>query len=62
MPQFVTIKKAVEILSVSRPTIQRKLNTGEIPCVRLGKRILIPGDFFKQLNEKAMGYIPNKAG
>ena len=62
MPQFVTISQAVGILSISRPTIVRKVSAGEIPSVRLGKRILIPSDFFKQLNDKAMGHLPNKAG
>ena len=52
--QFVTVKQAVTILNISRPTIQRKLKEGEIPHVRFGKRILIPNEFFKQLSDRAM--------
>ena len=54
MLQFVSIKQAVVLLSVSRPTIQRKLKDGEIPCIRLGKRILIPSEYFTQLSSEAM--------
>lgn len=62
MTQFLTVNQAAGMLNISRPTINRKLKTGEIPCVRIGKRVLVPEEFFKQLNDKAMGRSQNKAG
>jgi len=62
MPQFISIGQAVSILSISRPTIQRKLKDGIIPHIRLGRRILIPSEFFTQLNDKAMKTCPNTEG
>ena len=56
--QFVTINQAMGILNISRPTIHRKLKTGEIPSVHLGKRVLIPDEFFLQLRNKAIGKVP----
>jgi excisionase family DNA binding protein len=47
MAQFNTITQAVQILSISRPTIYRKIKTGEIPAVHLGGRVLIPAVFLR---------------
>ena len=56
MPQqFVTITQAIEILNISRPTIHRKLKAGDIPSIHLGKRILIPTEFFQRLQDEAFG-------
>ena len=54
MPQFATINQTVETLKISRPTLYRKIKTREIPSVRVGKRVLIPFSFFKELEEKAI--------
>jgi excisionase family DNA binding protein len=54
MEQFNTITQAVQILNVSRPTIYRKIKTGEIPAVHLGGRVLIPAVFFEELKNKAI--------
>jgi excisionase family DNA binding protein len=62
MSQFVTVSQAMGILNISRPTIHRKMKTGEIPSVRIGKRVLIPDEFFQLLKNKAMGKIPQPAG
>jgi len=53
--QFVTITQAIEILNISRPTIHRKLKAGDIPSIHLGKRILIPTEFFQRLQNEAFG-------
>ena len=58
MAQFYSIKQTMEILSISRATIQRKIRTGEIPSVRIGKRVLIPTEFLQQLSDKAFGKLP----
>jgi excisionase family DNA binding protein len=54
MAQFNTITQAVQILSISRPTIYRRIKSGDIPSVRLGGRVLIPAVFFEELKNKAV--------
>jgi excisionase family DNA binding protein len=54
MSQFITINQAIEALHISRPTINRKIKTGEIPATKIGARILIPAVFIQQLEDKAM--------
>ena len=61
MAQFSTISQAQKILTLSRPTIQRHIKSGEIPAVRLGGRVLIPAEFFEALESKAMGKDPKQA-
>jgi excisionase family DNA binding protein len=53
-PQFNTIAQTVTILNVSRPTVCRRIKSGEIPAIHLGGRVLIPSVFFENLTEKAM--------
>ena len=38
----VTVDRAGHVLGISRSTALRKINTGEIPSIRMGRRILIP--------------------
>jgi excisionase family DNA binding protein len=54
MPQFITINEAIETLRISRPTINRRIKTGEIPATKIGSRILIPAMFIQQLQDKAI--------
>jgi len=61
MAQFNTISQAQKILSMSRPTINRRIKSGEIPSVRLGGRVLIPAEFFEALKNKAMDKDPNSS-
>jgi excisionase family DNA binding protein len=51
--KFHTIKNAAELLQVSPLTVWRKIQTGEIPATHLGRRVLIPNEFFDRLKEKA---------
>ena len=37
-----TVEEAAEILRVSRAFTYELLNRGELPCLRLGRRILVP--------------------
>jgi excisionase family DNA binding protein len=53
-PQFFTIDEAASILRVSRITIHRKLSGGEIRAARLGKRVLIPAAWFRELAAKTL--------
>ena len=38
----LTVKQAAEILGISRPTAYEAIQTGEIPHIRIGRRILVP--------------------
>jgi excisionase family DNA binding protein len=59
IPQFFTIDEAASILRVSRVTIHRKLSSGEIRATRLGKRVLIPAAWFRELATKAVPETPD---
>ena len=37
-----TVDQVAEILSISRPQAYLGVNRGEIPSIRVGKRILVP--------------------
>jgi excisionase family DNA binding protein len=53
MPQFITVSEFVSATRISRPTVSRKLKSGEIPSTRIGVRILIPASFLKELEDRA---------
>ena len=38
----LTVEEAARILRVSRAFAYELLNRGELPCIRLGRRILVP--------------------
>jgi excisionase family DNA binding protein len=38
---------------LSLPTVYRKIKNNEIPNTRMGRKILIPVSFLKELEEKA---------
>jgi len=37
-----SVSEAAELLGISRPTAYTLVNTGQIPCIRYGRRLLIP--------------------
>jgi len=37
-----TVTEVAELLGISRPLAFQGVERGEIPCIRVGKRILIP--------------------
>ncbi len=37
-----TVAEAARLLRVSKPTLYEALRTGVVPCLRLGRRVLIP--------------------
>jgi len=38
----VTVEEAAQVLGISRATAYEAVGLGEIPCIRIGRRILIP--------------------
>ena len=54
MTQFLSVNEFISATKLSRPTVARKLKTNEIPHTRIGRKILIPFSFLKELEEKAI--------
>lgn len=47
----LTIHEVAEVLGLDRRTVSSAAANGEIPCVRIGRRVLIPRDAFIALLE-----------
>ena len=50
-PTFITVREFIEALGgrVSKNTVYSAINRGEIPCVFIGRRRLIPEDALTQM-------------
>ena len=48
---FYTVKEIMQIMGISR-ALAYKLMNDEIPTVRLGRKILIPGWYIRKLSEE----------
>lgn len=46
--RFYSVKELADILGVSKSLIYERVYKDELPCKRVGKRILIPYDFVEQ--------------
>jgi excisionase family DNA binding protein len=62
----VTVDEATVVLGISRATAYDDVSRGEIPCIRIGRRILIPkvalerlldGGGYRALNLRYEGYL-----
>ena len=60
MPQFLSVREFVSATRLSRPTVNRKIKNNEIPCTRIGHKILIPVSFLNELEEKAKASTSKK--
>ncbi|WP_298347155.1 helix-turn-helix domain-containing protein [Ferrimicrobium sp.] len=49
----VTVEEAAVVLGISRATAYDAVNRGEIPCIRIGRRILVPVVALNRLLESA---------
>lgn len=54
-PQFMTPEQVAEALGVSRPTISRRIKTGELRAVKVGNRNRIPYEEFARYRLQMMG-------
>lgn len=45
-PIVYTVSEVARLLRVSLPSAYEAVNTGKIPAVRVGKRLLVPKDAF----------------
>ena len=51
MKDFYSVREIMAILGISR-AFAYKLLDGEIPTIRLGRKILIPGYYIRQLTSE----------
>jgi excisionase family DNA binding protein len=51
----MTVEEAAVVLGISRATAYDAVSRGEIPCIRIGRRILIPKVALQRLLEGAGG-------
>jgi len=48
-----SVVEAAQLLGISRPTAYTLVNTGQIPCIRYGRRMLIPRVALMKMLEEA---------
>jgi excisionase family DNA binding protein len=46
LPATITVEHAAEILGISRSSAYRAVARGEIPVIRIGRRLLVPAAKF----------------
>lgn len=56
-----TVDEAAEKLSISRPSAFRGIKSGEIPHIRIGRRILVPVAALDKMLENAGAPVESKA-
>ena len=49
--EFFSVKEIMQIMGISR-ALAYKLLDGEIPTIRLGRKVLIPGWFIRKITEE----------
>ncbi len=50
--QTVTVAEAAEIFGVTPHTIYQQVKTGAVPCIKLGRRIVVPRKALNRLLEE----------
>lgn len=50
---FLSRREVQEALNVSLSTLRRRVKSGEIPCVQLGRRVLFPRSILDDLETRA---------
>jgi excisionase family DNA binding protein len=58
LPPTLTIEQAGQLLGISRRSAYRAAATGQIPTLRLGRRLLVPTPRLLQL----LGSVPEPVG
>jgi excisionase family DNA binding protein len=49
LPEVLTVAEAGKILRVSKNVMYEAIRRGRIPCIRMGRRILIPQSAMRKL-------------
>lgn len=56
LPPILTVEQTAKLLSISRGLAFTAVREGDIPSVRIGRRILVPRDLLRQM----LGFDPAK--
>jgi excisionase family DNA binding protein len=57
MPATMTIPEAAELLGISRSAAYRAVTRGELPTIRIGRRLLVPTAKLYAM----LGWLPDPA-
>lgn len=49
LPPILTVEQTAKVLGISRGLAFTAVRTGEIPSIRIGRRILVPRDRLRQM-------------
>ena len=56
LPDFCTLADLAVVLGISKATAYRMAEQGRIPCIQLGKRIILSKDHLKQWIDQEIGF------
>ena len=56
LPDFCTLADLAAVLGISKATAYRMADQGRIPCIRLGKRIILSKNHLKQWIDAEIGF------
>ena len=62
LPDFCTLADLAPVLGISKATAYRMAEQGRIPCIRLGRRIIISREHLKRWFDQQMGVDLNMMG
>ena len=60
LPDFCTLADLAPVLGISKATAYRMADQGRIPCIRLGRRIVLSKNHLKQWIDHEVGFEINK--
>lgn len=58
---FLNRREVQETLQVSASTLRRRVLSGDIPCVHVGRRVLFPKSYFENLESRAYNVVSEGA-
>ena len=56
LSDFFTLSDLASVIGISRATAYRMADQGRIPCIRLGKRIILSKNHLRQWIDKEIGF------
>lgn len=59
---FYTTSEVMQVLSISYPTLIRKVKAKEIPFVRVGRALRFPCSYFESLEHDALANVEVQNG
>ena len=57
LPDFCTAEDLAQVLGVSKSTAYRMAANGSIPCLRIGKRVILSRDHLQKWLDEMLGSV-----